>query len=157
MDIGGLSKLTAESIALVVSVLGFMASLKGSIRQRSISFCGTDIWICHGRISSHSRASWGILACRAYTAAFMIIQTTHPVRRRNISIIPSEDLLGSAAFWINLTPKFRGYGEKEGDPRQFHPKLRPPVDHRELEIDPRTGMKVFSFARSPFLAHLICI
>ncbi|RDX44411.1 Het-C-domain-containing protein [Lentinus brumalis] len=25
--------------------------------------------------------------------------------------------------------------------RQYHPKLRPPVDPRELEIDPRTGMK----------------
>jgi hypothetical protein len=36
----------------------------------------------------------------------------------------------------------RGYAEKEGDARQFHPKLRPPVNPRELEIDPRTGMKV---------------
>ncbi|KAH9941705.1 heterokaryon incompatibility protein HET-C [Epithele typhae] len=25
--------------------------------------------------------------------------------------------------------------------RQYHPKLRPPVDQRELDIDPRTGMK----------------
>ncbi|KAI8976618.1 heterokaryon incompatibility protein Het-C-domain-containing protein [Trametes punicea] len=25
--------------------------------------------------------------------------------------------------------------------RQYHPKLRPPVDPRELEVDPRTGMK----------------
>lgn len=36
----------------------------------------------------------------------------------------------------------RGYAEKEGDARQIHPKLRPPVDQRELEIDERTGMKV---------------
>jgi len=36
---------------------------------------------------------------------------------------------------------YRGYAEKEGDARQFHPKLRPPVDPRELEIDTRTGMK----------------
>ncbi|KAB5588066.1 hypothetical protein CTheo_8493 [Ceratobasidium theobromae] len=35
----------------------------------------------------------------------------------------------------------KGYAEKEGDARQFHPKLRPPVDHRELEIDQNTGMK----------------
>ncbi|KAF9029991.1 Het-C-domain-containing protein [Hymenopellis radicata] len=35
----------------------------------------------------------------------------------------------------------KGYAEKEGDARQFHPKLRPPVDPRELEIDERTGMK----------------
>lgn len=35
----------------------------------------------------------------------------------------------------------KGYAEKEGDARQFHPKLRPPVDQRELEIDQRNGMK----------------
>ena len=34
----------------------------------------------------------------------------------------------------------KGYGEGE-DPRKYHPALRPPVDPRELEIDPRTGMK----------------
>ena len=38
----------------------------------------------------------------------------------------------------------RGYAEKEGDARQFHPKLRPPVNPEELEIDPRTGMKVWN-------------
>ena len=37
----------------------------------------------------------------------------------------------------------RGYAEKEGDAREFHPKLRPPVDPEELEIDERTGMKVY--------------
>lgn len=36
----------------------------------------------------------------------------------------------------------RGYAEKEGDARSFHPKLRPPVSLRELEIDSKTGMKV---------------
>lgn len=36
----------------------------------------------------------------------------------------------------------RGYAEKEGDARQFHPKLRPPVNPEELEIDEQTGMKV---------------
>src|SRR5712675_1586464 len=36
----------------------------------------------------------------------------------------------------------RGYAAKEGDARRFHPKLRPPVQPQELEIDPRTGMKV---------------
>ncbi|KIL59439.1 hypothetical protein M378DRAFT_26963 [Amanita muscaria Koide BX008] len=34
----------------------------------------------------------------------------------------------------------KGYGEGE-DPRKYHPKLRGPVDPKELEIDPRTGMK----------------
>ena len=38
----------------------------------------------------------------------------------------------------------KGYGEGEGDPRQFHPKLRPPVNPEELEIDPHTGMKASS-------------
>ncbi|EIN08362.1 Het-C-domain-containing protein [Punctularia strigosozonata HHB-11173 SS5] len=34
----------------------------------------------------------------------------------------------------------KGYGEGE-DARKYHPKLRGPVDPRELEVDPRTGMK----------------
>ncbi|TRM63671.1 heterokaryon incompatibility protein Het-C-domain-containing protein [Schizophyllum amplum] len=34
----------------------------------------------------------------------------------------------------------KGYGGNE-DPRKYHPGLRPPVDPRELEIDPRSGMK----------------
>ncbi|KAJ7634884.1 heterokaryon incompatibility protein HET-C [Roridomyces roridus] len=34
----------------------------------------------------------------------------------------------------------KGYGAGE-DPRKYHPNLRPPVDPRELEVDPRTGMK----------------
>jgi hypothetical protein len=34
----------------------------------------------------------------------------------------------------------KGYGAGE-DPRQYNPLLRPPVDPRELEIDPHTGMK----------------
>ena len=34
----------------------------------------------------------------------------------------------------------KGYGEGE-DARKYHPKLRGPVDPRELEIDHRTGMK----------------
>ncbi|KAF5381282.1 hypothetical protein D9615_008357 [Tricholomella constricta] len=34
----------------------------------------------------------------------------------------------------------KGYGEGE-DPRKYHPGLRPPIDPRELEIDPQTGMK----------------
>ncbi|KDR80036.1 hypothetical protein GALMADRAFT_242249 [Galerina marginata CBS 339.88] len=34
----------------------------------------------------------------------------------------------------------KGYGEGE-DARQYHPNLRGPVDPRELEVDPRTGMK----------------
>ncbi|KAF8649338.1 hypothetical protein AX16_005873 [Volvariella volvacea WC 439] len=34
----------------------------------------------------------------------------------------------------------KGYGDGE-DARKYHPQLRGPVDSRELEIDPRTGMK----------------
>ncbi|RXW13961.1 hypothetical protein EST38_g11892 [Candolleomyces aberdarensis] len=34
----------------------------------------------------------------------------------------------------------KGYGEGD-DPRKYHPGLRGPVDPRELEVDPRTGMK----------------
>ncbi|KAF8514344.1 heterokaryon incompatibility protein Het-C-domain-containing protein [Hysterangium stoloniferum] len=35
----------------------------------------------------------------------------------------------------------KGYGGEEPDARKFHPKLRPPVDPRELEINPQNGMK----------------
>ncbi|KAF5352439.1 hypothetical protein D9756_005841 [Leucocoprinus leucothites] len=35
----------------------------------------------------------------------------------------------------------KGYAEAEGDARRIHPKLRPPVERRELEIDEQTGMK----------------
>jgi hypothetical protein len=34
----------------------------------------------------------------------------------------------------------KGYGNGQ-DPRQFDPRLRGPIDPRELEVDPRTGMK----------------
>lgn len=34
----------------------------------------------------------------------------------------------------------KGYGEGE-DPRKYDPRMRPPVDPRELEIDPQSGMK----------------
>ncbi|KAF8320481.1 heterokaryon incompatibility Het-C, partial [Clavulina sp. PMI_390] len=34
----------------------------------------------------------------------------------------------------------KGYGEGE-DPRKYHPGLRGPIDPRELEVDPKTGMK----------------
>ncbi len=45
------------------------------------------------------------------------------------------------AIPVRCLLSYRGYAEKEGDARQFHPKLRPPVDPRELEVDQRTGMK----------------
>ncbi|ELU39862.1 heterokaryon incompatibility protein HET-C [Rhizoctonia solani AG-1 IA] len=83
MDIAGLSKLTAQTLVTVVSVLGFM--------------------------------------------------------------VPSARTIPCATFdrYNNLPLKYspKGYAEKEGDARQFHPKLRPPVDNRELEIDQNTGMK----------------
>lgn len=34
----------------------------------------------------------------------------------------------------------KGYADGQ-DPRQFDPRLRPPVDPQELQIDPQTGMK----------------
>ncbi|KAJ7705120.1 Het-C-domain-containing protein [Mycena metata] len=89
MDIGGLSKLTAESLVLVVSVLGFMASTFG--------FATEEFQVTPERLGVY---------------------------------LPVEHI---------DNPK--GYAEKEGDARRFHPLLRPPVNPRELEIDLRTGMK----------------
>ncbi|KAG7452166.1 Het-C-domain-containing protein [Guyanagaster necrorhizus] len=87
MDIAGLSKLSADTLVLVVSVLGFMA----------FGFATREFEVTADRLGVY---------------------------------LPVEHI---------DNPK--GYAEKEGDARQFHPKLRPPVDPRELEIDERTGMK----------------
>ncbi|KAJ3901562.1 Het-C-domain-containing protein [Lentinula edodes] len=87
MDIAGLSKLTAETLVLVVSVLGFM----------TFGFATEEFEVTADRLGVY---------------------------------LPVEHI---------DNPK--GYAEKEGDARSFHPKLRPPVDPRELEIDPRNGMK----------------
>ncbi|KAJ3830304.1 Het-C-domain-containing protein [Lentinula raphanica] len=87
MDIAGLSKLTAETLVLVVSVLGFM----------TFGFATEEFEVTADRLGVY---------------------------------LPVEHI---------DNPK--GYAEKEGDARDYHPKLRPPVDPRELEIDPRNGMK----------------
>ncbi|CUA69646.1 hypothetical protein RSOLAG22IIIB_04023 [Rhizoctonia solani] len=87
MDIAGLSKLTAQTLVTVVSVLGFM----------TFGFATEEFEITPDRLGVY---------------------------------LPVEHI---------DNPK--GYAEKEGDARQFHPKLRPPVDSRELEIDQNTGMK----------------
>ncbi|EIN14403.1 Het-C-domain-containing protein [Punctularia strigosozonata HHB-11173 SS5] len=87
MDIAGLSKLSADTLVLVVAVLGFM----------SFGFATGEFEVTADRLGVY---------------------------------LPVEHI---------DNPK--GYAEKEEDARQFHPKLRPPVDPRELEIDERTGMK----------------
>ncbi|KAI0068034.1 Het-C-domain-containing protein [Artomyces pyxidatus] len=87
MDIGGLSKLSADTLVLIVAVLGFM----------TFGFATEEFEVTANRLGVY---------------------------------LPVEHI---------DNPK--GYGAKEGDPRQFHPRLRPPVNPRELEIDERTGMK----------------
>ncbi|KNZ80575.1 hypothetical protein J132_04817 [Termitomyces sp. J132] len=87
MDIAGLSKLTADTLVLIVSVLGFV----------TFGFATEEFQVTADRLGVY---------------------------------LPVEHI---------DNPK--GYAAKEGDARQFHPKLRPPVDNRELEIDERTGMK----------------
>ncbi|KAA1471379.1 Het-C-domain-containing protein [Dentipellis sp. KUC8613] len=87
MDIAGLSKLTADTLVLIVAVLGFM----------TFGFATEEFEVTPDRLAVY---------------------------------LPVEHI---------DNPK--GYAEKEGDARRFHPKLRPPVNPRELEIDPRTGMK----------------
>ncbi|TFK77526.1 Het-C-domain-containing protein [Pluteus cervinus] len=87
MDIAGLSKLTSDTLVLIVSILGFLA----------FGFATEEFEVTPERLGVY---------------------------------LPVEHI---------DNPK--GYAAKEGDARQFHPKLRPPVDNRELEIDPHTGMK----------------
>ncbi|KIP11709.1 hypothetical protein PHLGIDRAFT_27734 [Phlebiopsis gigantea 11061_1 CR5-6] len=87
MDIAGLSKLTADTLVLIVSILGFL----------TFGFATEEFQVTAERLGVY---------------------------------LPVEHI---------DNPK--GYAEKEGDARQFHPKLRPPVNPKELEIDARTGMK----------------
>ncbi|KAK0212316.1 heterokaryon incompatibility Het-C [Desarmillaria ectypa] len=87
MDIAGLSKLSADTLVLVVAVLGFM----------TFGYATEEYELTPQRLGVY---------------------------------LPVEHI---------DNPK--GYAEKEGDARQLHPALRPPVDPRELEIDERTGMK----------------
>ncbi|KAI0718880.1 heterokaryon incompatibility protein Het-C-domain-containing protein [Cerioporus squamosus] len=87
MDIAGLSKLSADTLVLIVSVLGFL----------TFGFATEEFQVTPDRLGVY---------------------------------LPVEHI---------DNPK--GYAEKEGDARQFHPKLRPPVNPQELEIDERTGMK----------------
>ncbi|KAG8965531.1 hypothetical protein FRC03_000441 [Tulasnella sp. 419] len=87
MDIAGLSKLTAQSLVTVVSVLGFL----------EFGFATEEYQVTAERLGVY---------------------------------LPIEHI---------DNPK--GYAEKEGDARQFHPNLRPPVDPRELEINQSNGMK----------------
>ncbi|KLO15072.1 Het-C-domain-containing protein, partial [Schizopora paradoxa] len=87
MDIAGLSKLSADTIVLLISVLGFM----------TFGFATEEFEVTADRLGVY---------------------------------LPVEHI---------DNPK--GYAEKEGDARQFHQKLRPPVRREELEIDERTGMK----------------
>ncbi|KAL4251519.1 von Willebrand factor A domain-containing protein 7 [Abortiporus biennis] len=87
MDIAGLSKLSADTLVLIVSILGFL----------TFGFATEEFEVTADRLGVY---------------------------------LPVEHI---------DNPK--GYAEKEGDARQFHPKLRPPVNPEELEIDQRTGMK----------------
>ncbi|KAJ2923604.1 hypothetical protein H1R20_g13491, partial [Candolleomyces eurysporus] len=89
MDIAGLTKLSADTLVLIVSVLGFM----------TFGFTTQEFEITPDRLGVY---------------------------------LPVEHI---------DNPK--GYAEKEGDARRFHPKLRPPVEARELEIDPNNGMKKY--------------
>ncbi|EIM92702.1 Het-C-domain-containing protein [Stereum hirsutum FP-91666 SS1] len=94
MDIAGLQKLTAETLVLIVSILGFM----------TFGFATEEFEVTADRLGVY---------------------------------LPVEHI---------DNPK--GYGEAEGDARQFHPKLRPPVNPEELEIDPETGMKNYMAAEN---------
>ncbi|KAH9943991.1 Het-C-domain-containing protein [Epithele typhae] len=87
MDIAGLSKLSADTLVLIVSVLGFL----------TFGFATEEFKVTAERLGVY---------------------------------LPVEHI---------DNPK--GYGAKEGDPRRFHPKLRPPVEDEELQIDERNGMK----------------
>jgi hypothetical protein len=107
MDIAGLSKLSADTIILIVGVLGFM----------TFGFATNEFEVTSDRLG-------------VYLPVVRTI-SSHNGPPKHMRFRPQEHI---------DNPK--GYAEKEGDARQFHPKLRPPVQQEELEIDERTGMKV---------------
>ncbi|KAI0692980.1 heterokaryon incompatibility protein Het-C-domain-containing protein [Cytidiella melzeri] len=89
MDIAGLSKLTGDTIILIVSILGFV----------TFGFATEEYEVTKDRLGVY---------------------------------LPVEHI---------DNPK--GYAQVEGDARQYDPRLRPPVNPEELEIDRRTGMKMY--------------
>ncbi|KAI5122202.1 hypothetical protein M0805_002691 [Coniferiporia weirii] len=89
IDVAGLSKMTHDTLLIVVQALGFM----------SFGFATREFHITPERLGVY---------------------------------LPVEHI---------DNPK--GYAAREGDARRFDPRLRPPVDPRELEIDKRNGMKKY--------------
>ena len=54
MDIAGLSKLTADTLVLIVSVLGFLVRpIAIYLRGAGTQFASVDLWICHRGIPCH--------------------------------------------------------------------------------------------------------
>ncbi|KAF9041808.1 heterokaryon incompatibility Het-C [Hymenopellis radicata] len=91
MDIAGLSKLSAETIQLIVAVLGFTV----------FGYATEEFEINAERLGVY---------------------------------LPVEHI---------DNPKGYAESEPKGDARAYNPDLRPPVDPRELYIDPRNGMKCY--------------
>ncbi|THG94107.1 hypothetical protein EW145_g8210 [Phellinidium pouzarii] len=89
IDVAGLSKMTHDTLLILVQALGFM----------SFGFATREFRITPDRLGVY---------------------------------LPVEHI---------DNPK--GYADAEGDARRLDPRLRPPVDPRELDIDPRNGMKMY--------------
>jgi hypothetical protein len=121
MDVAGLSKLSRQAILNVVMVLGFLA---------------------HGYATGES----GRFAELCYTDR---CTGEYEVTEERLGVYLPVEHIDSPWNWVfyllfslktaNIVP-FLDNDNK--DARQVHPKLRPPVDPQELEVDPRTGMMV---------------
>ncbi|SCV73961.1 BQ2448_6391 [Microbotryum intermedium] len=111
MDIAGLSKLPKQTILNLVMALGFLAH----------GYATGEFEVTDERLGVYSTTE----------------HIDNPKGELNF-LHHYQDPVADRA-WLLRT----GYAADQpgGDARRFDPRLRPPVDPRELEIDPRTGMK----------------
>lgn len=67
MDIAGLSKLSADTLVLIVSVLGFLVSVYSKFEvKRSHTMLQIDLWVRYGRVPSYRGSSRCLPSGRTY-------------------------------------------------------------------------------------------
>lgn len=150
MDIAGLTRLTSDTIVMIVMALGFMVGFvnlpnNNNSSRRSLpqtfGFATEEFEVTPDRLGVYLPVV-SLEASRSFWSSEIIFHS------RNTSIIrspyPNPFHFIQIRWSLIILTLGRGYAEKEGDARRFHPSLRPPVNPRELDIDERTGMKVSS-------------
>lgn len=113
MDIAGLSKLSKQTILNLVMALGFLA---------------------HGYATGEFEVTDERLG--------VYLPTEHMCVSFFLSFSLSSSSYSFAPLPFSDNPKGYASDQPGQDARPYDSRLRPPVNPQELEIDPRTGMKV---------------